>query len=326
MSESLTTFTERRRAAWEDLDELIRRARGRTDRLSPVEVRRLGHQHRQAVADLAQARRRFPHEAATHHLEDLVRRSRSLVYGNVVRRTSVVEFLTRGYWRRVVERPVFLLVAALFLWVPALALGFWAHAEPQSAAEVAQISPLTSGIAGGDVRDPDTDTITDPVVSTAFASEIFTNNVRVALIAFAGGLSGGVLTIVSLAFNGLVLGVLAGLVVQAGSGEAFWRLVLPHGVLELSLITVAGAAGLRTGWALLRPGHRTRAESLAVEGRAGVEMALGTALLLVPTGIVEGFVTPRGLSLPSAILVGVALGVAYWATVLWRGRAAITTD
>lgn len=238
----------------------------------------------------------------------------------------MIDFVTRGYWRRVVERPVFLLVAALFLWVPALALGLWAHAEPQAAAEVAQISPLTSGIAGGDVRDPDTDTITDPAVNTAFASEIFTNNVRVALIAFAGGLSGGVLTIVSLAFNGLVLGVLAGLVVQAGSGEAFWRLVLPHGVLELSLITVAGAAGLRTGWALLQPGHRTRAESLAVEGRAGVEMALGTAFLLVPTGIVEGFVTPRGLSLPSAILVGVALGVAYWTTALWRGRATTTTD
>jgi hypothetical protein len=63
-------------------------------------------------------------------------------------------------------------------------------------------------------------------------------------------------------------------------------------------------------------------EALAVEGRAGVEMALGAALLLVPTGLVEGFVTPRGLSLWSALAVGVALGAVFWALVWWRGRPA----
>jgi len=111
------------------------------------------------------------------------------------------------------------------------------------------------------------------------------------------------------------------LATAAGNGEALWRLIAPHGVLELSLIVVAGAAGLRTGWALLHPGHLTRMESLSREGRAGVEMALGAAVLLVPCGLVEGFVTPRGLSLGAALTVGIALGVAFWAMVLWRGRA-----
>ena len=172
------------------------------------------------------------------------------------------------------------------------------------------------------MRDPDTDKVTETGTNAGFSAAIFTNNARVALVAYAGGLTGGAITVVSLVFNGLLVGLIAGLAVQAGSGEAFWRLVVPHGVLELSLIVVAGAAGLRTGWALVHPGHRTRVEALAVEGRAGVEMALGAALLLVPTGLVEGFVTPRGLSLWSALAVGVALGAVFWALVWWRGRPA----
>jgi uncharacterized membrane protein SpoIIM required for sporulation len=146
------------------------------------------------------------------------------------------------------------------------------------------------------------------------------------LVAYAGGLTGGILTAFALVFNGLILGLVTGLVIEGGGGEALWRLVAPHGVLELSLIVVAGAAGLRTGWALLRPGHRTRVEALADEGRAGVEMALGSAALLVPCGLVEGFITPQGLDLPVALAFGFALGGAFWALVLWRGRPPLATE
>lgn len=322
MPEPLPEFVERRREAWTELAELVDAAKGRTAALDPASVRRLGAGYRSAVADLAQARRRFPGDPVTVELDGLVARARPLVYGSVVERDSVRSFVTTGYWRRVRERPVFLVVAALALWVPALVVGVWSHGDTATAGRVAQVSPLTAGLADGDTRDPDTETITDPATGAAFSAEIFTNNARVALIAYAGGLSGGVLTLGSLVFNGLVLGLVGGLAVQGGNGEALWRLVAPHGVLELSLITAAGAAGLRTGWALLHPGHRTRVEALAVEGRAGVELALGSAALLVPAGLVEGFVTPRGLDLVPAVTLGVALAAVYWALVVWRGRPA----
>jgi uncharacterized membrane protein SpoIIM required for sporulation len=318
--EPLPEFIDRCRGGWDELGELLDRAKGRVTNLDGPSVRRLGQTYRQATADLAQARRRFPADPATIYLDALVRRARPLVYGSVIERGSLRAFVTTGYWRRVRERPLMLLVAALALWVPSLAVGVWAHGDTVAAGQVAQVSPLSAGLGDGETRDPDTDTITDPATGAAFSAEIFTNNARVALVAYAGGLTGGVLTLVSLVFNGLILGLVAGLAVEAGNGEALWRLVAPHGVLELSLITAAGAAGLRTGWALLHPGHRTRVEALAVEGRAGVELALGTAALLVPAGVVEGFVTPRGLALGPAVTVGVALGVGYWALVLWRGR------
>lgn len=321
MADSLPRFVERRQPAWDELDALIHRSRGPRSRLDAEGVRRLGRGYRQAVADLAVARRRFPGDPVTGRLEALVDRARPAVYGTVVERRSLVEFASRGYWRRVRERPVFLVVAALALLGPVLAVGAWSHADPEQGGRVAQVSPLSAGLADGETRDPDVDKESDAGVNTALSAEIFTNNVRVALMAFAGGLTGGVLTLVALVFNGLVLGLVGGLAISGGDGEALWRLVAPHGFLELSLIVVAGAAGLRTGWALLHPGHRTRVEALVAEGRAGVEMALGTAALLVPTGIVEGFVTPRGLTLPAALAVGIGLAAVYWALVVWRGAA-----
>lgn len=322
MPEPLPAFVEARQAAWDELAALVHRAHGRITRLDTPAVRMLGRRYRQAAADLAQARRRFPSDPVTIDLERLVSDARPLVYGSVIERDSVRSFASTGYWRRVRERPIFLLIAAVALWAPALSVGIWAHGNPVEASQVAQISPLSAGAGGSGARDPDTQKVTDPVKNTAFSAEIFTNNARVALLAYAGGLLGGVATLFSLAFNGLVLGLVAGLAIQGGSGDSLWRLVAPHGVLELSLITAAGAAGLRTGWALVHPGHQTRVEALSTEGRAGVELALGSAALLVPTGLVEGFVTPRGLSLPAALAVGFALGAAYWALVLWRGRPA----
>jgi hypothetical protein len=76
------------------------------------------------------------------------------------------------------------------------------------------------------------------------------------------------------------------------------------------------------GWALVSPGHRRRGAALATEARVGVEIVLGTAPWLVLAGLVEGFLTPRGLGLTTAVLLGVVLGAVYWALVLWRGRPA----
>ena len=325
MRRTLLSFVTDRQPAWDELDALVASARGRVERLDAPGIRRLDHLHRSAVADLAFARRCYPADPIVGRLAELVGRSRPLLLGTVRARGSVRAFAATGYWRRVVERPAFLAISALLLFAPGLAVGLWAHHDPAGGVALAQISPLTAGIAEDGPRDPD-DLDLQASDSAAFSSQIFTNNARVALVAYAGGLTAGVATGFMLAFNGLVLGLVAGLAVAGGQGDALVRLVVPHGVLELSLIVVAGAAGLRTGWALLRPGHRTRTEALADEGRAGVEMALGSAALLVPCGLVEGFVTPLGLPAPGAIAVGVGLGLAFWGCVLWRGRIPRSTS
>jgi len=311
---NLTRFLHERQPDWIELDRLVERAGPRLDRLPPADVLQAGRLYRRAAADLALARRQFGADPLVERLDRLVRRARQLVYGTVSRRDSFAHFISHGYWTRVRERPGLLLVAALLLWGPLLGCGAWAASDPVTAARVANLS----AVGGGSEEVDRGFTIAD---SASFSTMIFTNNVRVALLAFAGGITGGALTVLTLLFNGFSIGVLGGLIVDAGGGDRFFRLVVPHGVLELSLIVVAGMAGLRVGWALIRPGHRRRGEALTTEARAAGELALGTALWLVPCGLVEGFVTPRGLGLPSAIAVGVALGALFWGMVLWRGES-----
>ncbi len=84
----------------------------------------------------------------------------------------------------------------------------------------------------------------DCAFSPAMASYIITNNVKVAAIAFAGGMTGGLLTGWIILTNGLMLGALGALYVKAGFGADFWATIAPHGVIELSAIQIAGGAGL----------------------------------------------------------------------------------
>ncbi len=315
-------FIAERTSGWARLTDLVARAGGSLDRLDPDEVLALGEGYRAAAADLARARQRWPGDPVVGELDALVRRARGLVYRTPDRRASLRHWLTTGIYVRVRERPRALLAAAVLLWGPMLALGAWAHHDPATAARVAQVSPIAQGAAesaeqgGGGDRDL---TASD---SASVSTQIFTNNIRVALLCLAGGITGGLATAALLAYNGLVVGVVVGLFTAHGLGGLAVTYFAPHGLLELSLVTVAGAAGLRVGRGLVAPGHRPRGEVLVEEMRGAAEVALGIALWLVPTGLVEGFVTPTGLPPAAAAAVGVLVAGPFWVLVAVRGRRA----
>lgn len=310
---NLDLFITERRPSWDELDALLAEAKGRPERIGADRMRRLGALYRSAAADLALARRRFPLEPAVAALEDLVGRAHPVVYGSNVRRASAVDFVTSGYWRRVRERPGPLALAALLLFAPLLAAGLWAWADPGGAGG---LMPSTSE-AVARPRPEGSNLGLTPGERAAFSAGIFTNNIGVTFAAMAGGITFGLLTAGVLLFNGLLIGVVVGLGVAAGNGSVLVELIVPHGVLELSCIVVVGAAGLRMGWALVDPGRRPRAQALATEARAAVELALGTAVWLVVAGLTEGLVTPLGIGPWPAVAVGVGLGAVYWGLV-WR--------
>lgn len=318
---TLEHFLHIRSESWRELDDLTRRAGRRAGRLGGDGVLRLGELYRAAAADLALARRRWPGDPVVARLEDLVGRARHLVYAAPRRRFSGVRFLATDYWRLVAERPLLLGVSALLLFAPAVLAGGWALDDP--------------GAAGGlvpeeyrSVTEPRTTTDLgfSPSEEAGFAAEIFTNNIRVTFVAFAGGMTAGLLTASVLLFNGVLLGTVAGLAWGAGNGEPFVELVAAHGILELSCIVVAGAAGLRLGWAIVAPGRLPRGTALRREAKRAVLIALGTAPWLVLAGLVEGFLTPSGLGLVPALTIGLTLGGIYWTLIAWRGIRRPVTD
>jgi uncharacterized membrane protein SpoIIM required for sporulation len=310
---SLDRFVTEREHDWVALARALDRARGRPERLGPDGVLELGRLYRAAAADLALARRRYPHDPVVPRLEALVRRGRVAVYARSGRRTETLAgFLSRGYWRRVRERPRLLALAWALLLVPAALAAIWGSSDPGAAI----------GIVPGEYQGPTAesgDLGLGAEQEAAFASQIFTNNIRVTFLAFAAGLLVGLGTAAVLVYIGAVIGALGGIVAAQGDGALFVELVSPHGVLELSCIAVTAAAGLRMGAALVDPGPRPRAAALAAEARSGVEVVLGTMPWLVLAGLVEGFVTGSGLGLGLALAIGFALGAVFWALALLRG-------
>jgi uncharacterized membrane protein SpoIIM required for sporulation len=315
---NLDRFIADRRPSWDELETLLGAARGRPERIGAERMRRLGALYRGAAADLAVARRRFPAEPTVAALEDLVGRAHTVVYGAEVRRASAVEFVVRGYWRRVRERPAVLAMAALLLLGPGLTAGIWGWNDPGRAGA---LLPSTSESAGRP-RPQGSDVGLSAGERTSLSAGIFTNNIRVTFAAMAGGITFGLITAGVLIFNGVMVGVVAGVGAAAGNGSVLIELLVPHGVLELSCIVVAGAAGLRMGWALVDPGRRPRGQALATEARAAMEVALGTAVWLVVAGLTEGLVTPLGIGPGPAVAVGVGLGALYWGLVWRQGRPA----
>ena len=157
--------------------------------------------------------------------------------------------------------------------------------------------------------------------STSFFARVWTNNAWVAALSVAGGFT-GVFTAVVQVQNAVAVGGAAAVMHEFGYLDLFFQLILPHGLLELTAVWVAGAAGFRLFWTMLVPGPRPRLRALAEEGRAMFGVALGLVVVLLLSGVVEGYVTGSALPWPAKIVIGVAVLAAFWTYVLVFGRRA----
>ncbi|MGP0222689.1 MULTISPECIES: stage II sporulation protein M [unclassified Paenarthrobacter] len=157
--------------------------------------------------------------------------------------------------------------------------------------------------------------------AASFAGAVWTNNAWISAQAVAFGITGFWVPMI-LFLNAQGVGVAAGLFVATGKLEIFFSYILPHGLMELTAVFIACAAGLRIFWAMVRPGPRTRMQAVADEGRSLITVALGLVLVLLVSGVVEGFVTPSPLPVWAKIAIGALVLAAYWVYTLVLGRRA----
>ena len=166
-----------------------------------------------------------------------------------------------------------------------------------------------------------------PVDERPYASSfIMTNNIQVSFLAFAGGVTGGLLTVYVLLFNGLLLGGITGLTAHYGIGLGLWTFVIGHGVLELSAIFITGGAGLMMGWAMLNPGLLRRRDALMLAARKAVLLVLGCIPVLITAGVIEGFLSPNAaIPWPVKWTVGVLSGLLFYGYLWLAARRADAT-
>ena len=312
---TIDRFVEDRRGRWARLGQLVSSARGRVQRLSADDVLELGRLYRATTSDLAVARRDFPRDLATERLNDLVAAAHALVYS---------EAPTSGRrLRRFVFTELPASVRAQLPWTGAsfgLFLGFaivtfvigLAYPEiaqkalPEETRQQLAQRQLWTDIPEG----------FRPIAGPL----IIVNNVRVAVVLFAGGMTAGLLTVYGLAANGAMLGTIFAVVQTYGLTGGLLAFIASHGPLELSAIFLSGGAGLRLAWAILRPGDRSRRDAL----RLGAAQAARVLMLVIPVlgiaGLIEGFLSPSGAPDAVKAVVGLITGAMLWAYIAFAGR------
>jgi uncharacterized membrane protein SpoIIM required for sporulation len=298
---------------WDRLDVLVKRRR----RLSGDEVDELVATYRLTTTHLSVLRSAGHDPALTARLSGLLARARAAVTGaHTPAWRSVGEFFAVAFPATAYRARWWWLATAAGSILVALIAGRWIATSPAVQSSLVSHSQVAS-LVNHQFRD-----YYSQDTASAFAAKIWTNNAWVAAQTLILGAFLGVGTLYVLLLNALNLGVDGGLMIGHGKAAEFFTLILPHGMLELSAVFLAAAAGLRMGWAVIDPGPRRRIQALAEEGRATVTIVLGLVVVLAASGAIEAFVTPSSLPSWSRIGIGAAAESAFLGYVVLAGRRA----
>jgi len=295
----LDALTAARHDEWARLDAL-----GRRRRLSGPEVDELVTRYRAASADLADIKTSAGRTPQGDYVSILLARTRLRLTGvreNVLKQMprffllQLPAALYRLRWTTLAVAVFFLIVSTLWVvWItgdPAVLANLAAQTNLQNVADeqfVAYYRENPNGI---------------------FAATVWTNNAWLAAQCVIFGVT-GIWPVYVMMGNAQNVGILAAIMFSFDRGDVFFQFILPHGLLELTALFVAAAAGLHIFWAWVAPGRRTRSAALAAAGRSLVTVAVGLVFVLALSGIVEGFVTPREWPWQIKIAIGAAaLGV-----------------
>ncbi|WP_285726696.1 stage II sporulation protein M [Psychromicrobium xiongbiense] len=210
-------------------------------------------------------------------------------------------------WLTLVIAAGFVLIAGLY--------GWWVAANPEVQSALGLTPQLKDTFEGRFVN------YYSENPAASFAGQVWTNNAWIAAQCVAFGVT-GIWPLYMIYSNAQGVGTTAGVMFAYGRGDVFFSYILPHGLMELTAIFVAAAAGFRLFWAWVSPGPLRRAQSLAQEGRSLITVALGLLVVLLVSGVVEAFVTPSPLPVWVKISIGALVLAGYWAYTLVLGARA----
>lgn len=291
-------FVKLHRDDWKELEQLVTALSKRGNNITGTNITLFNRLYQKAAQNLSYSQTYFPTDEVTPYLNGLVSKSHNLLYKDQVSSFKQIRYffstkfigLFLEQWKFILGAMILFTVGALgsFISVVNDPLHIYSILPP----ELAQgVNPEQLGSHDGAVDSP------------LMSAEIMTNNIKVAIFAFAGGITFGILTVYLLINNGILIGALAALYWHHGKSYDFWAYIVPHGMIELTAIFIAGGAGLLMGYKLFVPGQYTRGYQLKHQAKRSVQLLLGTIPLFVIAGIIEGFITPAAISLETKYLV-----------------------
>jgi len=304
----LDAFVAEHRHEWDRLRRLARRPKRW---LSAAEVDELVALYHRTATHLSIVRSRAPDPAVVAWLSRLVLQARgALTPSPGFSLAGVWRFLTVSFPSEVYRSGGWVIgVAVGFLLLTGVRMAVVAE-EPHLFADAGTIENLVSRSF---------EAYYSTYAPENFALMVWTNNAWVAAACLASGVF--ILPVLLILWVNIEnIGLVGGIMVGNGRADVFFGLILIHGLLELTAIFIAAAAGLRIGWAWIAPGpHLTRGQALAQRARSGMVVALGLALVLFVSGLVEAFVTPLPVPIPAKLTVGAILWLGFLCYVVGLG-------
>ncbi|HYW04717.1 MAG TPA: stage II sporulation protein M [Gammaproteobacteria bacterium] len=303
---------------WQAQLALVRRLRRRGDG-DPADLRAALDAYRSVARDLSLARRLMPGSEVTRGLESLYLSLHDALH---TRPVSVRGLLADLYLRevprlfRAMRRD--LALVALLLVASALTGWLLVHSFPD-------LAPLFA--SRGMIRDLQqghlwTRDMLNVMPPSLLSLNIMSNNMVVTLTSFVLGALYGLGTLYIVGTNGLMLGTALALTARYGLAGQLLGFVLAHGIVELGMIILAGAAGVRVGRALVHPGQLARSEAFRHAAEDGLKLAAVWLPALAGSGLIEGFVSPNpGYPLAARAVLGMSWAVIVWTALtgdLWR--------
>jgi uncharacterized membrane protein SpoIIM required for sporulation len=301
------------RATWDRLETLVKRRR----KLTGAEVDELVDLYQRVSTHLSMVRSASADSVLIGRLSALVARVRSAVTGahaplwREFVRFWTVSFPVVAYrsWRW------WLGTAVAFFFVTSV-IAVWVSGNHEVQASIGTPSEI------GELVNHDFASYYSQNPAGSFALQVWVNNSWVAAQCIGFSVLLGIPIPYVLFQNAANLGVAAGLMFDAGKAGLFLGLLTPHGLLELTAVFLAGAAGMRLGWSVVSPGNRPRGQVLAEQGRAVVAVAVGLVAVLLVSGLIEAMVSPSSLPTFVRIGIGVAAEIAFLTYIFHFGRKA----
>jgi uncharacterized membrane protein SpoIIM required for sporulation len=301
-----SVFVSRRKDGWERLEVLLGAVERRGLRsLTPEQLGDLGRLYRWATSDLAYADGHAFEPSLRAYLNRLIARAHAYVYGaetSASEGNRVWRFLAHGFPAEVRRSRAYILACAA-LFAGAAALAYWlVIVKPVNAYALLpaeMIQPLHASLH-------DTNFKFDKDIAPVMSSAIMTNNIKIAILSFAGGALLAIPTFYLLMFNGLMVGGLGAMYTNAGFGYDFWATIAPHGCIELTAIVISAAAGTMLAAPILNPGRLRRVDALKRNARRAGVLILGVCCMLVVAGTIEGFFSPLRFPPEVRLTVGAA--------------------
>jgi uncharacterized membrane protein SpoIIM required for sporulation len=289
----LQQFIERERSAWEELDKTLTRVENETLlRLTLEEVQRLHYLYERTGAGLIKISTFAAEPNLVHSLESLLTRAYAELQDGRSRtdKFSPRRWLFRTFPQTFRKHFKFFLTAFLLTIFGALFGGAAVAFDPDAKAAIA---PFPHLLANPAQRVKEEESKSNPMLATSksrFSATLITNNTQVSILALALGITWGIGTLILLFYNGVVLGAVIFDYVRAGQSVFLMGWLLPHGVVEIPAILIAGQAGLLLGQALIGWNSKENVnQRLRSVSGSLVTLISGAALLLIWAGVVEAF-------------------------------------